>query len=223
MAACLKIVVVEDHDDLRVLTCTNLQKRGHAVTALTCAEELEDSALSGVDVFLLDLNLPGEDGISLSRRIRHAQPDVGIIMLTARTRSSDAVSGYENGADVYLKKPVPFEELCAAIERFARKKGNTPATFTLNGRLLSGPLAQVRLSSSDADALTSFSRAPNGQLEFWQISEVLQMGSGDISKQNIAVRMDRLRKKIVDAGFVGVPIESVRQLGYRICLEVLIA
>jgi DNA-binding response OmpR family regulator len=71
--------------------------------------------------------------------------------------------------------------------------------------------------------LTSFSRAPNGQLEFWQISEVLQMGSGDISKQNIAVRMDRLRKKIVDAGFVGVPIESVRQLGYRICLEVLIA
>ena len=222
MAACLKIVVVEDHDDLRLLTCANLQKRGHSVTALTCAEELEDSALSGVDVYLLDLNLPGEDGISLCRRIRHAQPDVGVIMLTARTQSSDAVAGYENGADIYLKKPVPFEELCAAIERFARKRSNTPEAFTLTGSLLSGPLAQVRLSNTEADVLSSFGRAPNGQLEFWQISEVLQMGTVDISKQNIAVRMDRLRKKIVDAGFVGVPIESVRQMGYRICFKVLL-
>ncbi len=223
MAARLKIVVVEDHDELRLLTCANLQKRGHAVTALSCAEELEDSALSGVNVFLLDLNLPGEDGISLSRRIRQSQPNVGIVMLTARTHSAAAVTGYENGADIYLKKPVPFEELCAAIERFARKTLDAPASFKLTGRWLSGPTAQVRLTQTEADVLTSFARALNGQLEFWQISQVLRMDLDTISKQNIAVRMDRLRKKIVEAGFVGVPIESVRQVGYKSCVTILLS
>jgi DNA-binding response OmpR family regulator len=127
----LNIVVVEDHDDLRELTCLALSHRGHHVVGLSCAEELEDQAGGGpVDVFVIDLNLPGEDGISLTQRLRHVYPLVGIVMLTARSQNKDKVLGYDSGADLYMTKPVNFEELCAAIQSFARRRqASAPATL----------------------------------------------------------------------------------------------
>jgi len=125
MATKLNIVVVEDHDDLRLLTCRVLTNEGHQVMGLACAEELED--LGGgkpVDIFLIDINLPGEDGISLSKRIRKAQPFVGIIIISARTDLHDKVIGYDSGADLYITKPLIFAELTAAIRSFARKRSH---------------------------------------------------------------------------------------------------
>ena len=102
----LNIVLVEDHDLLRTVTQSVLTQAGHNVLALSCAEEV-DEALSGMspDLYILDLNLPGEDGISLARRIRHSHPRVGIIMTTVRSEIADRLDGYESGADIYLPKP----------------------------------------------------------------------------------------------------------------------
>jgi len=126
MAARLSIVLVEDNDDLRDLTADALRAEGHRVTALACAEELEDRARGvAADLFLIDLNLPGEDGFSLSRRIRKAQPLVGIVIVSARSDLQGKVDGYECGADWYLPKPVPIEELLAAISSFARRSHAT--------------------------------------------------------------------------------------------------
>jgi len=109
MVAKLNIVVVEDNNDLRELTCQVLTQEGHRVTGLACAEELEDLAGGEpADMFLLDLNLPGEDGISLSQRIRKAQPLVGIFIISARSDLDDKLIGYESGADLYITKPVIF-------------------------------------------------------------------------------------------------------------------
>ena len=120
MATHLSIVLVEDNDDLRELTADALRAEGHRVTALSCAEELEDKAGgAAADLFLIDLNLPGEDGFSLARRIRQVQPLVGILIVSARSELQDKVQGYDCGADAYLPKPVPFEELRAAINSFA--------------------------------------------------------------------------------------------------------
>jgi DNA-binding response OmpR family regulator len=118
----LNIVLVEDHDLLRTVTESVLKEAGHQVLALTCAEEV-DEALSFMnpDLYILDLNLPGEDGLTLSRRIRKSHPRVGIIMTTARTDISDRLDGYESGADIYLPKPTDPSELLAAAVALARR------------------------------------------------------------------------------------------------------
>ena len=112
MVAKLNIVVVEDNDDLRELTCQVLSQDGHHVTGLACAEELEDLAGGEpADIFLIDLNLPGEDGYSLTRRFRTAQPKAGIIMVTARGQEVDVINAERHGADGYVVKPFGLKEL----------------------------------------------------------------------------------------------------------------
>lgn len=118
----LEIVLVEDHDQLRRVTAAVLRARGHRVVALASAEEVDDSiTLSKPDLFILDLNLPGEDGLSLSRRIRAAQPRVGIIITSSRREVEQRLVGYESGADAYLAKPTDVEELSAAVEALGRR------------------------------------------------------------------------------------------------------
>ncbi len=122
MASGLNIIVVEDHDDLREVTVEALQGLGHRVRGLACAEAL-DAALRAApaDLLVLDLNLPGEDGISLARRVRVVRPELGIIMVTVRAQVRDKIEGYGSGADLYLAKPTSIEELEAAIKALARR------------------------------------------------------------------------------------------------------
>lgn len=216
----LKILMIEDNDDLRFLTAENLQRRGHEVVGLACAEELEDSALSGIDVFVFDLNLPGEDGISVTKRVRAVHPEVPIVIMTARSHFNDAIEGYESGADAYLRKPVSMDELAACIEGLCRKRKTLRPHLQLNGQQMSGLLGAVRLSAVESNLLTAFARSPNKSLEFWQISQILEVDTDQINKLNIAVRIDRLRKKITEAGCIGMPIESVRLLGYKATFEI---
>lgn len=211
-------MVVEDHSDLRELTCLALSQRGHQVIGLSCAEEVDEQLKQGaVDVFILDLNLPGEDGISLGKRIRHTHPQVGIIMLTARSQNSDKVLGYESGADLYMTKPVNFDELCAAIQSFARRRQITTDGLSLNKFTLSGPLGDVHVTSSEADLLVAFSLAPDGRLETWQLTQLLGYEPGTLNKSSLEVRIVRLRKKISEAGATGAVIESIRNVGYQFC------
>lgn len=228
MATHLSIVLVEDNDDLRQLTANALRSEGHRVVALSCAEELEDLGAGAVaDVFLIDLNLPGEDGFSLSRRIRQAHPLVGIIMISARSDLQDKVVGYDSGADWYLPKPVPFAELSAALKSFARRQhaqqtdNIMPAGgLRLQYRELQGPVESVRLTPAEATLLTAFARAPSGRLEIWQLLELQGLDSLDASKTSLEVRMTRLRKKLAQAGAEGQCLESIRGLGYQLLVPV---
>jgi DNA-binding response OmpR family regulator len=228
MATCLSIVLVEDHDDLREVTADILRAQGHRVLALSCAEEVEDKVRGeSVDLFLIDLNLPGEDGFSLSRRIRQVQPLVGIAIISARTHLLDKVESYDCGADMYLCKPVPFEELSAAISSFARRRqahhNSGPGTLgplSLQQRELSGPAGIVRLSGTEAALLTSFARAPSGRLENWQLLELFGIDSADAGKTRLEVRITRLRKKLSQAGAPGHCLEAVRNIGYQLQVPV---
>lgn len=228
MAAKLNIVVVEDNDDLRHLTCQVLTNEGHRATGLSCAEELEDLAGGEpADIFLIDINLPGESGISLSKRIRQAQPFVGIIMISARTDLDDKVIGYDSGADLYITKPVVFAELTAAIRRFARRheasklnKVNDTQQLVLDKLELTGQAGVVKLTPTEAMLLTALARAPAGKLETWQIAEMLDVEMNETMKASITVRIARLRKKMVDAGAQGLGIESIRNVGYQIVAHI---
>ncbi len=228
MAAHLSIVLVEDNDDLRELTADALRTEGHRVVALSCAEELEDRAGGAVaDLFLIDLNLPGESGFSLARRIRQAQPLVGILIVSARSELQDKVEGYDCGADAYLPKPVPFEELRAAISSFARRRQAQQAArlgpggaLRLQQRVLHGPSGQLHLTSAEETLLTALARAPSGRLENWQLLELFGMDSAEVSKTRLEVRMTRLRKKLSQVGVEGSCLESIRGIGYQLHLPI---
>lgn len=226
MAAPLSIVVVEDNNDLRTLLCSALRKEGHRVTPLSCAEELEEQAgCDQADAFLIDVNLPGEDGLSMARRIRQAQPLVGIIILSARSTLDDKLNGYDCGADLYLTKPIALPELSAALRSFARRRGATlkqltPEGLKLHKLELRGLQGSIKLTAQEAIILTAMARAPAGRLETWQIADLLDAQVDESFKSSLAVRMVRLRKKLTDAGAEGLVIESLRNIGYQLTTRI---
>jgi DNA-binding response OmpR family regulator len=112
MTRSLHVVLVEDNDALRLATSVILVQAGFEVSGVACAEDVDDLPTARVpDLYVIDVNLPGEDGFSLAARLRRARPWVGIVITTARIRVDDRVHGYEQGVDVYLPKPVNPPEL----------------------------------------------------------------------------------------------------------------
>lgn len=94
----LKIALVEDNDDLRDLLYRDLS-RAYTVQSVGCADDLDDlAAKTKFDVLILDINLPGENGLDIARRYKQVNPDIYIIMLTARVATEDKIVGYESGA-----------------------------------------------------------------------------------------------------------------------------
>lgn len=221
MDTLLNIVVVEDHHSLREITVDALRSKGHHVIGLDCAEALPELNDISIDLMVIDLNLPGEDGISLTKRIRHTQPDIGIIMLTARTQAADKMAGYESGADIYLTKPASLEELSAAIQAIARRlnpKYIKMETLRLDEKLLSltGSVQSVNLTKYESALLVAFTRAAEKKLENWQLIELLNTAEKEYSKANLEVLITRLRKKIQIAGSSQQPIKSIREYGYQL-------
>jgi DNA-binding response OmpR family regulator len=204
----LNIVVVEDHDALREVMVEVLQAQGHHVQGLDCAEALDDALIrSRVDLLVSDLNLPGADGFSLTRRFRAAHPLAGIIMVTARNALGDKVTGYEVGADVYLAKPVSPEELVAAVNNIARRlhaqsaqDAGTSLQFDSRRSLLSGPLGSCTLVAAESTIISALARAPAQQLEVWQLLELLNLNLDTYTKATFEVRLARLRKKLMQVG-----------------------
>lgn len=225
----LNIVLVEDHDILRQMLAQALQEANHTVVALSCAEELEDVAAGQpVDVFLVDLNLPGEDGLSLTARLRAAYPLAGIIIVTARSGLNDKLEGYAHGADLYLTKPLEVPELCAAVAAQGRRRQRVQGllaqqhTYTLlqqQLQLTKTGHPPVSMSPAEAAILVTFARAPGQRLAYWQIAEALGLDLQTYAKASLEVRIVRLRKKLVEAGAPATCIEAVRGHGYQLCIE----
>ena len=226
----LSIVLVEDHDILRLMLKQALEEAGHQVTALSCAEELEDEARgTAADIFLIDLNLPGEDGLSLTERVRAAHPLAGLIVVTARSSLQDKLEGYARGADLYLGKPVEVPELCAAVaalgrrrERVAQLLQHQPSFMLSQQGMTLGKAGQTPtpLSPAETAMLAAFSRAPGQRLAYWQIAETLGLDLQNYPKASLEVRIVRLRKKLVEAGADANCIEAVRGQGYQLCVPV---
>ena len=222
----LSIIVVEDHDSLRMVTVEMLRQHGHSVIGLACAEDLDDEVGGQyADMFIIDLNLPNEDGLSLTRRIKKVNPNVGVIMMTARHQLSDRVIGYESGADIYLIKPVNPAELLATITALSRRvngrgNGNSILTLDLKRLVLKGIAGEVSLNQSESLLLHALARAQNHQLDSWQIIDVIGELAVNVSleKSNLDVKMHRLRQKINLACNNKNAIKSVRGQGYQLCV-----
>lgn len=216
----LKIIIVEDNRALRESLVDVLAENGHDVEACDSAEALwRRGDISAIDILILDLNLPGEDGISVARRARAVHPGVGIVMLTARGEPNERRIGYESGADIYLAKPSSGPELTSSVEALARRLNRRrpePGTLVLDcsTMTISGPAERVSISAAEVELLLAFARAPNNRLEISFIASILG-GDDGVSKAAIEVRIVRLRKKLIAAGASGQPIKVIRNYGYQ--------
>lgn len=229
MSTPLRIGIVEDNDDLRESLVELLQRLGHSVVGFHCAEDLNGSPMSAsFELMMLDLNLPGEDGLSLAARLKRVQPSLRVIMMTTRTALADRVRGYDLGADLYLPKPVAGEELLAALRAMSRQihadalKAAQDASALLRldvaSLQLHGSQGVVTLTPPDVFLLSALARAPGQRLEHWQLIEVLGFQVDEASRANLSVRMTRLRAKLEQAGGPGSALKSLRASGYQLSI-----
>lgn len=225
-AHSLVVLIIEDNDSLREALADVLRREGHMCMGLTCAEEVEDSVQQTPDLYLIDLNLPGESGFSLARRVRASQPDAAIILLTAMTDINDRLQGYETGADLYLTKPIHPSELSSIVNALARRiKGNSGmASSSLrlitSKSLLSGPLGETSLTNSELKLIEALARAPGQTLQSWQVATHLGQAETLPSKASVEVRLSRVRKKMIDIGAPNTVIKAIKGFGYRLNIPI---
>lgn len=233
--ARLNIIVIEHHDEVLQSTVDALSSKGYSVRGATTGAGL-DALLQQVpaDLLILDVNLPHDDGLQISRRMRAARPNTGIIIVTARSRTDDKVAGYASGADLYLLKPISSDELCAAIEAVARRLcltgGSNKRTsersdaITLNTRTrqLAGVPGNVDISKREADLLAAFTEAAYGLLDTSQILAISGVADDPAGKHTLEVQLVRLRKKLEQAGATAPTIKSIRAQGYQLCVPLAI-
>lgn len=231
----LCITVVEDNETLCAVTVELLQQQGHRVVGVTSAEALGDEEADAmIDVLLVDLNLPGEDGFSLVRRYRAACPQLTVIVISSRDRIEDRLACYLAGADAFISKPTHPDELLAIINAHARKASHlldagpgtgAPATMArldLRAMLVHGPEGVSPIGARAAVILSALALAPGKRLEHWQLMEALHEDSGSYTTAALGVRIVRLRQLLRLVGFEGGTIQAIRSEGYQLCIPIIV-
>lgn len=230
----VRIALVEDDALLRKEIFYHLKQDGFQVFAVSNGRSLDELLITEpIDIFILDLTLPGEDGLSIAKRIRTSIPKVGIVMMTARGSTADRVKGYESGADIYLYKPVAPEELAAGLNSLIRRLVPHSAgrrwKLNLKDRSIEGPTIGKRavLTNSEKILLVGLIQAPNHTLENEVIAEILsqRVGAEEMGKRALESLVSRLRRKLADISDPGadVALKSVWGVGYQLCIAVDIA
>ena len=223
----MRILVVEDEKKVAGFIKQGLEEEGHAIDVAFDGREGLLMALDGVhDLIILDINLPGLDGLSVLREFRHRQGNTPVLLLTVRAAIEDKVLGLDTGADDYLTKPFSFQELLARIRALLRRRVEPApprlqvADLTLDParRLVSRGTDRIDLSSKEFALLDYFMRNPGRVLTRTMIAEHVWDYDFDPMSNIIDVYVNYLRKKI-DTGREPKLIHTVRGAGYVLQVE----
>jgi two-component system phosphate regulon response regulator OmpR len=216
------LLVVDDDQRLRALLQKYLSSNGFRVSAAADAEEARTLMKSiTFDLLILDVMMPGESGLDLTRAVRAQQSQVPILILTARGESEDRIAGLENGADDYLAKPFEPRELvlrCGALLRRSAMPAQSPHREVMMGEAVFDPERgelrrkgkPVRLTSSEAALLKLF--AANAGKSFSRVDLCSRLGVA--LERSIDVQVTRLRRKIEEDPKLPLYIQTVRGVGY---------
>ena len=221
MPTKINIAVVEDHDVLREMLLDALLEKGYLAQGFRDAYELDAASSKTIfELLILDLNLPGEDELSIAKRIKESYPDTFIIMITARSSEMDKIQGYEAGADIYLPKPIAISELQAAVsslsKRILRYK-DLGGNLILNEKNATLKGSQtVSLSKIDLDILLALLQADQQRLDFESLLNQVSSNTSNTPKATLEVQIVRLRKKMAEAGAEGVTIKALYKYGYQL-------
>ena len=221
----MRLLVVEDEDVIADTLARTLRGRGYAVdVARDGREALRAASDADYDAVLLDLSLPGVDGMFVAREIRTAQPQCYIIMVTARTSVEDRVAGLDAGADDYLPKPFELAELEARLRAVFRRDRVAREPVLEHGDLRLDPATQ-RVTRAGVDV--PLNRKEYGILEYLmrhsqkvvsqdELLEHVWDNEADPFTNTVRVHIMKLRRKIND-GFSGPPlISTLIGRGYRL-------
>jgi DNA-binding response OmpR family regulator len=207
----MHVLAIDDDPSVRQMIVDYLGDNDIRVTALESGRGIDDALeRENIDVLILDLKLPGEDGMQIAHRLREKW-DLPIIMLTGRKEEADRVMGLELGADDYLTKPFSPRELLARIRALLRRSRSreTPsenlakvrayrfAGWELNARLrrLTSPAGQmVSMSNSQFNLLVAFLSAPQRVLSREQLLDLSRLHNDEVYDRAIDVQVGRLRK-----------------------------
>ena len=208
------VVVVDDDAAIRELLTEYLQDNELRVHAVASGAALMDCLeRDTVDLVVLDVRLPGEDGMQIARRLREHHPALPIVMLTGRTEEADRVMGLELGADDYLTKPFSSRELLARIRALLRRARAQQGVadqvakaraYRFNGWELSIGLRRLRdpqgrsieLTNGEFSLLVAFLCAPQRVLSRDQLLELSRLHNAEVYDRSIDVQILRLRRKI---------------------------
>lgn len=219
----VSVLLVDDDERLASLVCRGLERAGHAVQHRSDGVSGLDAARDpGLDVIVLDIGIPGPDGLSVLRSLRQRGDQRPVLLLTGRGSVADRVTGLQAGADDYLPKPFALDELVARVEALARRwKPEETETLQSAGVTLD-PAArtvfregrQVELTPREFDLLEFLLRNPNQALSSETIRDRVWDNEDDAESNVVAVYIGYLRAKI-DKPFGRRSIQTVRGVGYR--------
>src|SRR5437588_10458730 len=230
-SAPIHVLAIDDDPSVRQMVADYLGDNEIQVTTLASGQAIADvMARHTIDLLILDLKLPGEDGMQIARNLR-AESDVPIIILTGRKEEADRVMGLELGADDYLTKPFSPRELLARIrallrrsrthetvaDGLARIRAYRFAGWELNVRLrrLKSPQGQiVATTNSEFNLLVAFLAAPQRVLSREQLLELSRLHNDEVYDRSVDVQVGRLRKKIEPKGTRAQLIRTERGAGY---------
>jgi two-component system OmpR family response regulator len=221
----MRLLVVEDNEKLAASLCKGLMQEGYAVdVSRDGAEAASMIAMvrDGYALVVLDIMLPGMDGLSFCRKTRELGVRAPILLLTARDAVSDRVSGLDAGADDYLTKPFSFEELAARIRALLRRPPAALDVVLRAGDLVLDPARRevsvggsvVPMTTKEFALLELFLRNKGQVLTREQITVRLWNQDVDTDSNVLEVHVKNVRRKLAEAGHDEV-IETVRGAGYR--------
>lgn len=215
----LDVLIVEDHADLREEIAFFLRRRGMTVRTVGSAPAMDEAmAMRQPDLVILDIGLPGEDGVSVAKRLA-CEPRPAVIIITARGRVEDRILGLHAGADLYLVKPLDLRELEAAIVAVMRRRpaSAVPVPVPVPAWRLDVTHWQLTTPSGTAVALT--------EAEVRFLLPLFEAAGTTVDRQTVADRVEgdarsidlvvhRLRRKVEnDTGEV-LPLRTVHARGY---------
>jgi DNA-binding response OmpR family regulator len=231
------VLIVDDDPDIRDLVTEYLGKNDLRVSAAASGREMfERFDKESIDLVLLDLKLPGEDGMQLARTLRE-RATVPIVLLTGRNEEADRVMGLELGADDYVTKPFSPRELLARVRAVLRRyqvqatlpeRDSTRRAFRFSGwelnlrtrRLLAPDGTSVELSNGEFSLLNALCRAPQRVLTRDQLLSMSRLHEAEVYDRTIDVQIRRLRMKVEKDRAHPTLIVTERGAGYRLASDV---
>ncbi len=225
--AGLRVAVVEDDPDLRRMLVAELSDHGASATGLPSAEALyRHMSVHPCDIVLLDVGLPGEDGYAVAAHLRQAS-QVGVAILTGRGGARDMARGLEDGADLYLVKPVDLEVLVAALASLRRRlpagaasdqaPGHAPSGWRLQagGWQLQAPDARLLdLVEAERAFLEALLATPGQAVDRETLISRISRSPWDFDPHRLEVLVHRLRARVRKLTGHVLPVRAVRGAGY---------
>lgn len=225
----LSAVVIEDNIDLNELLVEALARNAYTVYGFTSVRDYEQSGVRS-NLFLLDLNLPEEDGLVFAKRLKVVYPEAAIVVLSARIGTDTRIEAYRSGVDTFLRKPCDLDEVLAAMSSAARRvnyltnnmiEGDTLTLCTTSMRLSDGN-ASVDLTENEVRLIAALQSAPQQRLPYGDVIQLFDPTS-QLKLATLEVRIARLNGKLKRVTGTERLIRAIRKTGYKLVQRIVLS